>query len=508
MSKINYTPQQIEDLINNVYGGVVTRDNLPRDLYEATLDVMTKAVEKGFGLNYADGPLGAGLLDDFRQNINVFSAAKTYQQVNDISNFIMDEKGDKLPFAQFKAAADEIFETYNTNWLRTEQDTAFNLAQSARNWTDIEANKNVLPMVLFSTVGDGRVRDEHAEFDGICLPVDDPFWDEHTPLLDWNCRCIVTSHESGEYPETTKEDLEAKDLPEIPLLFKGNPAKDGYIFDESVHPYFKVDQRYSISSQGVKTAIETPKIEKVIEPLITGGGFVPLNNIKDAKAFIINSVEENSPFKIKGVTLSSDLTLAEVNLRAETIDSLFKEYKVAESYRLDAPPAKIELRSSKTFYGVVKARLHTLDGATLVSANFGSATDLGAGRIFNELATATRSKSRVDAVNLAKATITHEFTHVIAMSDYTSIRGATQELKTFFIDLHKLRQAYNAELHEAWIASNTKGFSAVNEISLGKYASTNLNEFMAEGFTEYKLSSNPSKYATKIGELIDKNFKK
>jgi hypothetical protein len=31
---------------------------------------------------------------------------------------------------------------------------------------------------------------------------------------------------------------------------------------------------------------------------------------------------------------------------------------------------------------------------------------------------------------------------------------------------------------------------------------------MAEGFTEYKLSSNPTKYAKEIGKLIDKYFKK
>jgi hypothetical protein len=43
---------------------------------------------------------------------------------------------------------------------------------------------------------------------------------------------------------------------------------------------------------------------------------------------------------------------------------------------------------------------------------------------------------------------------------------------------------------------------------LGTYASKNIDEFMAEGFTEYKLSSNPSKFAIEIGKLIEKYFKK
>jgi acyl-CoA reductase-like NAD-dependent aldehyde dehydrogenase len=49
------------------------------------------------------------------------------------------------------------------------------------------------------------------------------------------------------------------------------------------------------------------------------------------------------------------------------------------------------------------------------------------------------------------------------------------------------------------------------EMLKGEYsenASTNVDEFMAEAFTEYRLSSNPSKYATLVGQLIDKYFKK
>ncbi len=49
---------------------------------------------------------------------------------------------------------------------------------------------------------------------------------------------------------------------------------------------------------------------------------------------------------------------------------------------------------------------------------------------------------------------------------------------------------------------------AVYNISLGKYASYSIDEFHAEAFKEYKLKSNPSKYAVKVGELIDKYFKR
>jgi hypothetical protein len=48
----------------------------------------------------------------------------------------------------------------------------------------------------------------------------------------------------------------------------------------------------------------------------------------------------------------------------------------------------------------------------------------------------------------------------------------------------------------------------IANVFLGKYASANKNEFLAEAFTEYKLSSNPSKYALEVGRLIDRYFKK
>ncbi|QCW20343.1 hypothetical protein [Flavobacterium phage FPSV-S1] len=248
---IKWKPEKIEALVNDVYSGVVTRDNLPRDLYEAIVEIMTNSIVKGFGKDFEKGSAASDLLVSFKQNVSVFSAAKTYQQINDMSNFVIDEAGEKISFSSFKQYADEIFKTYNVDWLETEFNTAFSLSQSAQDWLQIEEQKDALPMLRFSTVGDNRVRDDHADFDGITLPVDDPFWDNNYPPLDWNCRCIVTQHEADEYEKTSEKDLKALDLPEIPDLFKGNPAKSGYIFDENAHPYFLVADKYKKENFGL-----------------------------------------------------------------------------------------------------------------------------------------------------------------------------------------------------------------------------------------------------------------
>ena len=45
-------------------------------------------------------------------------------------------------------------------------------------------------------------------------------------------------------------------------------------------------------------------------------------------------------------------------------------------------------------------------------------------------------------------------------------------------------------------------------VGVTHYAATNADEFAAEAFKEYKLRKNPSKYAAKVGALIDKYFKR
>jgi hypothetical protein len=506
---LDFSPAQLEALINDVYGGVVTPTNLPRDLYEAINKVLIDAVESGFGTDYGDGSVSSNLLTKFRKNVSVFSAAKTYQQVNDMSNFVIGEDGTKLPFSEFKKYAEEIFDTYNKNWLKTEQDTAFALAQSAQNWVQIEEQADVLPLLRFQTVGDGRVRDNHKVLDDIVKPVKDKFWNDNYPPLDWNCRCIVTQHAAGELPITSDKAINDKDLPPIPLLFRGNPAKDGYIFNEDVHPYFKVDEKYSISTKKTPAKPKAkPKTEKEVEKPKPVEGFVTASNVKQAREIATSIIEKNSNIKVKSVTFSTDLSLERVNTRLETINDLFSQYEVNFTNRANAEATRIIFKSTKSTYGSVTRSLSRAEGSQIKAINFGDATDTAKNRVFDELATATRPKSRVDLVNIDKATVTHEFAHVIAISQEYEVVNAAPKLKEFIKELNLLKNEYTKELNSAWLARDKEGFKPINKISLGKYASTNLNEFMAEGFTEYKLSSKPSKYASQIGKLIDKYFKK
>jgi len=251
----NWTDKEIEAFILKVYGGEVSREKLPRDLYNEILRRLTDAVISGFGDGLKiDG--GASLLKDFNDNLAVFSAAKTYQQVNDMANFIFDDNGNKTAFSVFKKHADEIFETYNENWLKTELNTAASLASSAKYWLEIWRDKDIFPYLKYVTIGDERVRHDHELLDGIIRKVTDSFWDEYFPPNDWNCRCIVEQLE-----DAIETDISGMNIPKNPPLFAMNPAKSRFIFDETKHPYLftRVDERFKTGSKASKPILKPIK---------------------------------------------------------------------------------------------------------------------------------------------------------------------------------------------------------------------------------------------------------
>ena len=62
----------------------------------------------------------------------------------------------------------------------------------------IQAHKDTRPYLLYSAVNDSRTRPSHAAMDGTILPVDDPWWETHTPPNGFRCRCGVISISEAE----------------------------------------------------------------------------------------------------------------------------------------------------------------------------------------------------------------------------------------------------------------------------------------------------------------------
>jgi SPP1 gp7 family putative phage head morphogenesis protein len=235
-----FNEQEREVYLLSVYAGAITANSLDINYHLRVGGLLEEGVFHGFGGNdFGVLTPEAEILYPIRQNIWQFSAAKQYQQVRILSSFV-NVAGEVTDFSDFKKVAENVFDTFNKAYLKTEFDTAVGQSQIARQWATIQNEKATFKYLRYITQKDGRVRDEHAELDGITLPVDHPFWRYHTPKNGWNCRCFL-----AQFEEAKETDLSGKEIPpwgskEMPELFKMNPGIDKYIFDPTKHPYFKV----------------------------------------------------------------------------------------------------------------------------------------------------------------------------------------------------------------------------------------------------------------------------
>ncbi len=233
--KIKYSDKQIFTLLKSIHTGIITEMDLPEDLYLRIGEYLSKALYKGFGSTLETvSKADEAILSDLRDNVYLFSAAKTYQFTKSARNLLTDSDGNIKPFKQFYEEGKVIAGDYLDAWAKAEYNTVIGQSQMAQQWQSIEANKDVLPMLTFST--DGNACPECEPFEGLSAPVDDPIWDIACPLLHFNCACILIPSDDAE--PSSKEFVDDLPTDDIPDDFQNNPGKTGEIFTKN-NPYFE-----------------------------------------------------------------------------------------------------------------------------------------------------------------------------------------------------------------------------------------------------------------------------
>jgi len=86
------------------------------------------------------------------------------------------------------------------------------------------AVKSALPYWQYLTVGDSRVRPEHAVLDYFTARAEDPVWRKIYPPNGFNCRCIVIGLLDEEAPEGADESGMAR----LPLLAREKVPQAGF----------------------------------------------------------------------------------------------------------------------------------------------------------------------------------------------------------------------------------------------------------------------------------------
>jgi SPP1 gp7 family putative phage head morphogenesis protein len=70
---------------------------------------------------------------------------------------------------------------------------AVQTAYNAGHWRSFEEMKATRPYLMYDAINDSRTRPSHLALDGTIRPVDDQFWETHSPPLGHRCRCTLKS---------------------------------------------------------------------------------------------------------------------------------------------------------------------------------------------------------------------------------------------------------------------------------------------------------------------------
>ena len=216
----------IEKITKDLHDGTLEPSDLNADLIKQIYTDLSEGTKKTFGNKWEklDVKEPNSLIQKFKKNLWQFSSAKTLAELEKMNSLLLD-KGKIRTFDEFKKLVQKENVNFNSNYLRAEFETAKRGSEMAWKWKDYVKNADLFPNLEYRTVGDERVRPEHATLSGVVKPITDGFWRTFYPPNGWRCRCYVVQTAANITPGT-------KDDPTVLPEFRGNVALDEEIFTQ------------------------------------------------------------------------------------------------------------------------------------------------------------------------------------------------------------------------------------------------------------------------------------
>jgi SPP1 gp7 family putative phage head morphogenesis protein len=177
------------------------------------------------------------LISFMQENLFVFSGFKTEKYIREASAMLLNDKGEVIPFADFKTKVLQLDATYNVRYLSAEYDFAVASSQMASKWVSFQELQPDFPNLIYITAGDSRVRPPHEALNGTVQPINSSFWNTNFPPNGWGCRCDADATDQ----DTTKVPQAPQPKAGNNQIFNNNVGKNGIIFPTS-HPYYEASK--------------------------------------------------------------------------------------------------------------------------------------------------------------------------------------------------------------------------------------------------------------------------
>lgn len=181
------------------------------------------------------------------KDIHIFSGLKTHAQLTEARSYLMDN-GKVRSFESFEHKVTKLNQAYNRDYLEAEYQFAVSSSQSAANWDNLQENTDRY-WLEYRTAADDRVRTEHRTLHGICLPKNDPFWQEFYPPNGWRCRCVAVEVLAEDYTKSdSKKSIQKGNAATTQIgksgkntleMFRFNPGTKSCVFPPN-HTYTKI----------------------------------------------------------------------------------------------------------------------------------------------------------------------------------------------------------------------------------------------------------------------------
>lgn len=263
-----------------------------------------------------------------------------------------------------------------------------------------------------------------------------------------------------------------------------------------------------------------PKVPKVQQGF--AGDYTKLpNDVKGLKRYLNDVVAKKIGFQFfDDINVSRTLPIDMMQEQVATFDRLAETYKVAANNNMAIRPTLV-FKSGKDFYGRVTRFGNQFTGGTRYrEINIGDIIDPT--RVLKNLPIhkIDQPKSLVDEINERIATAVHEFAHVIS-SSYEYRNTKDKSLIEFWDGMNSIFKRYKAEMPNMFKKIEAVGdkygyiskqldnaVADYRQEYLGDYATTEVDEFFAEAFTNFNLNSKPSKWALEVKRLLHKYYLK
>jgi hypothetical protein len=307
--------QLFNTALNNIYKqyGVDPKDMplVSKSLFDISNSSYQQAIDSEFGkMGVEFGKAYQPFIDEFKTNASVFAAFKSHAQGNEIAAQLLDSDGNLKSYDNFRKSVlgTSINSDYNENWLKTEYNQAVRSARMAAKVKSFLETADLYPNMEYMETTAATPREEHANWVGTILPINDPWWDTHLPPSAWGCECSVRNTDA-EIVEPPDEDTLT-----INPLFANNPAKTAEIVNMAEHPYVK-NCDDNIKKEIVVIAKEwmqnqEANIDKLIEKKFKSGGLLqipenfnqsPVEINKNIKAYTLLAKEYGDKYKLLNI---------------------------------------------------------------------------------------------------------------------------------------------------------------------------------------------------------------